>query len=216
MAARLLIVDDHTLVRQGIARLLAEAEGIEVVGEAGDGWEAISKARDLKPDLVLMDVRLPRMSGLDATRIIKQEMPDVDVILLTVSDDGDDIYQAVTAGAKGYVLKTTDHAELIRQIRQAVSGEVTISPAVATKLAASLTRRSQLPAPNGKTSCEHLTNREKEVLVLVGQGARNKEIAIALSISNNTARAHVRSIMRKLDAENRAQLAAYAVRHGLA
>ncbi len=215
MGAKLLVVDDHVLVRQGLVRLLAESEGIEVVGEAGDGWEAINKARDLKPDLILMDLLLPKLSGIEATRAIKREMPSVDVIVLTASELEEDIYQAVTAGAKGYVVKTTNHAELVRQIRQAAEGEVAMSPSVFGKLASSLSHRSEAAAGGEVPLHEHLTERETEVLEQVGHGARNKEIADALSISNNTVRAHVRSIMRKLDVDNRAQLAAYAVRHGL-
>lgn len=215
MPATLLVVDDHVLVRQGIVRLLSDTEGIDVVGEASDGWEAVNKARDLKPSLILMDLFLPKMSGVEATRVIKREMPTVDIIMLTASDLEEDIYQAVTAGAKGYVVKTTNHADLVRQIRQAAEGEVAMSPSVFGKLAASLSHRSE-SAANGETPLhEHLTERETEVLEQVGHGARNKEIAEALSISNNTVRAHVRSIMRKLEVDNRAQLAAYAVRHGL-
>jgi DNA-binding NarL/FixJ family response regulator len=215
MAAKVLLVDDHVLVRQGIRRLLAETEGLEIAGEAGDGLEAVRKARELKPDLILMDLFLPQLGGVEATRIIKREQPEIGVILLTASDAEDDIYQAVTAGAKGYVVKTTDYVELVRQIQQAMAGEVAISAAVMSKLAASLSRRGESGLSGGTASHEHLTDREKEVLVHVGHGARNREIAASLSISNNTVRAHVRSIMHKLDVDNRAQLAAYAVRLGL-
>ena len=216
MAARLLIVDDHVLVREGVVKLLENIEGIEVVGQAGDGLEAISLARTLNPDLVLMDLFLPRMNGIEATRVIKQELPAVDVIILTASDGEDDIYQAVAAGAKGYIVKTTDHAELVRQIRLAASGEVAISQAIMTKLAVGLRRRGAGVTAEPTPSGEGLTEREREVLAWIGHGARNKEIAAALSISNNTVRAHVRSIMHKLDVDNRSQLAAYAVRHELA
>lgn len=215
MVAKLLIVDDHVLVREGIVRLLGETEGIDVVGEASDGWEAVTKARDLQPSLILMDLFLPKMSGIEATRLIKREMPTVDIVVLTASDLEEDIYQAVTAGAKGYVIKTTNHADLVRQIRQALEGEVAMSPAIFAKLASSLSHRNDAAAGGETPLHEHLTERETEVLEHVGHGARNKEIAEALSISNNTVRAHVRSIMRKLDVDNRAQLAAYAVRHGL-
>ena len=211
---KLLLVDDHVLVRQGIAKLLAETAGIEVVGEAGNGTDAIARARALKPDLILMDLYLPDMTGIEATRTIKQEMPEMPVLLLTVSDGEDHVYEAVTSGAQGYVVKTTDHGELIRQIRQAASGEVAISPAVVSKLASSLSRRAASKVGDGEFP-EQLTTREKEVLKWISQGARNKEIASVLSISINTVRAHVRSIMHKLEAENRAQLAAYAVRHNL-
>lgn len=215
MPVRLLIVDDHVLVRQGITRLLADVEDVTVVGEAGDGPEAIALARDLRPDLILMDLLLPTMSGLDATRAIKQEMPDVDVVFLTAADGEDDIFQAVAAGGKGYVVKTTDHAEMVRQIRHAAMGEVAIPPAMVSKLAVSLHRNGGTPPASPGTQREGLSAREREVLTHIAQGLRNKEIAASLSISNNTVRAHVRSIMRKLEVENRAQLAAYAVRQRL-
>ncbi len=215
MRIRLLIVDDHILVRQGIRRLLADLDDIDVVGEAGDGPEAITLARELKPNLVLMDLLLPTMSGLDAARSIKQEVPDVDVVFLTVSDEDDDIYQAIAAGGKGYIVKSTDHAEMVRQIRQAALGEIAIPPAMVSKLAMSIHRNSEVRSSTLAPQHEPLTPREREVLTHIAQGLRNKEIAASLSISNNTVRAHVRSLMRKLELENRAQLAAYAVRHKL-
>ncbi len=209
MRIRLLIVDDHILVRQGIRRLLADVDDIDVVGEAGDGPEAIALARELKPHLILMDLLLPTMSGLDAARSIKQETPDVDVVFLTVSDGDDDIYQAIAAGGKGYIVKSTDHAEMVRQIRQVASGEVAIPPAMVSKLAMTIHRHSEAQLSTLAPQREPLTAREREVLARIAQGLRNKEIA------NNTVRAHVRSLMRKLELENRAQLAAYAVRHKL-
>jgi len=215
VAGKLLIVDDHTLVREGIARLLADASDFEVVGEAGDGCEAVAKSRTLKPDLVLMDRFLPKMNGLEATRVIKHEMPNVQIVLLTASDEDDDVYEAIAAGARGYVVKTTDHAELIRQIIRVASGETAIPPSIVSKLASSISRRDASTASGGTSSHDQLSIREREVLAWVGQGARNKEIASTLSVSTNTVRAHLRNIMHKLGVENRAQLAAYAVRHRL-
>jgi DNA-binding NarL/FixJ family response regulator len=212
---RLLLVDDHNLVRQGIARLLSRVEDLKVIGEAGDGVEAMAMARELNPDLVVLDLFLPGMSGLEVTRAITHDLPDIGVLVLTASDDDEDVYEAITAGARGYILKTTDHAELVRQLRKAASGEIALSHEVVGKLAGRLSRRGAAP-PSEPGGIERLTGREKEVLALVGQGARNKVIAEALSISANTAREHLRNIMRKLELENRAQLAAYAVRHKLA
>ncbi len=212
---RLLLVDDHNVVRQGIAKLLSRVDGMKVIGEAGSAEEAIARARELRPDLVLMDLTLPGTSGLDATRSITHELPGVGVLVLTASDDDDDVYEAIAAGARGYILKTTDHVELIRQIRKAAAGEIALSHEVVGKLAGRLSRRGT-SASAEPGALERLTHREKEVLALVGQGARNKVVAEVLSISANTAREHVRNIMRKLELENRAQLAAYAVRHRLA
>jgi two-component system NarL family response regulator len=214
-ATRLLLVDDHVIVRQGIAKLLSRVEGLKVIGEASDGEDAVVKARELRPDLILMDLALPGQTGLDATRSIARELPGSGVLVLTASDDDDDVYEAIAAGARGYILKTTDHAELVRQIRKAASGEIALSHEVVGKLAGRLSRRGN-SATAEPGDVERLTDREKEVLSLVGQGARNKVIAEVLSISANTAREHVRNIMRKLELENRAQLAAYAVRHHLA
>lgn len=215
MAAKLLIVDDHALVRQGIIRLLRDIDGIEVVGEAADGSDAIAMARDLKPDVILIDLFLPKVSGLEATRIINQEMPDAAIILLSASEQEDDIYQAIVAGARGYVVKTTDQAELARQIKQVLAGDLGISPDLAHKLAVGLSRHRAPIASADPLFVEALTDREREVLTWVGRGARNKEIATALSISNNTARSHIRSIMHKLGMDTRTLLAAYAVRHNL-
>jgi DNA-binding NarL/FixJ family response regulator len=212
---RLLLVDDHNVVRQGIAKLLSRVEWLKVVAEASDGDEALVKAREFQPDLVLMDLFLPGLDGLQATRTIAHELPDVGVLIFTASDDDDDVYEAIAAGARGYILKTTDHVELVRQLRKAASGEIALSHEVVGKLAGRLSRRAGSPTPE-PGAIERLTDREREVLALVGQGARNKVIAEVLSISANTAREHVRNIMRKLELENRAQLAAYAVRHKLA
>jgi DNA-binding NarL/FixJ family response regulator len=212
---RLLLVDDHHVVRQGIAKLLARVEDLKVVGEAADGAEALAKTRILNPDLVVLDLFLPVMDGIQVTRTITGELPGVGVLVLTASDDDEDVYDAIAAGARGYVLKTTDHVELIRQLRKAAAGEIALSPEVVGKLAGRLSRRgAALPVEPG--TIDRLTEREKEVLALVGQGARNKVIAEVLAISANTAREHVRNIMRKLELENRAQLAAYAVRNNLA
>jgi two-component system nitrate/nitrite response regulator NarL len=214
MPVKLLLVDDHVLVRQGVARLLSQVDDVQIVGEARDGPEAIEKTRQLEPDLVLMDISLPTMSGLEATRTISEALPQVSVVLLTASEDPGDIYEAMTAGAKGYILKTTDHTELVRQLQQVIGGGMALAPPVVAKLAGGLSQHG--PGAHGeRIPTERLTVRERDVLALVGRGARNKTIAENLSISSNTVREHVRSIMRKLDVENRAQLAVYAVRHHL-
>ncbi len=211
--ARLLIADDHVVVRQGIAKLLADAGSFDIVGEASDGQEAVEKTRALRPDVVLMDLYMPRLTGLEATRTIKLEMPETVVVLLTMSDSEDSVFAAVAAGASGYVLKTTDQTELLHQIKQAATGEVALSPRITTRLAESISRRAAGSPSRDHLGIELLTAREREVVALVGQGARNKEIATALCISVNTARAHVGNTMQKLGLDSRAQLAVYAVRN---
>src|SRR6516225_3891689 len=144
---RLLLVDDHNVVRQGIAKLLSRIDGLKVIGEAGSGTEAFAKARELQPDLVLMDLFLPDVDGLQVIRSIIHELPGMGVLVLTASDDDEDVYEAISAGARGYILKTTDHAELIRQLRKAASGEIALSHEVVGKLAGRLSRRGSTPSP---------------------------------------------------------------------
>ncbi len=213
MAIRLLVVEDHTLVRQAIVKLISEDKGIEVVGEATNGFDAVTKTRELQPDVVLMDLYMPGLDGVAATRLIKREMPNVQVILLTVSTEEDDILRAVHAGARGYILKNAEAMSLIQQLKQVVSGGVALSEDMISKLLTGLahnTHTHHSSEPNLYT----LTQREKEVLELISQGMTNKEISAALFISENTVRAHVRSLMQKLTLDNRTQLAVYGIREG--
>jgi len=213
---KVLVVDDHTLFRRGIAAVLANQESLEVVGEAVDGLEAIEKAKEITPDVVLMDLNMPRCSGLEAIQALQTEMPQVNVLVLTVSDKEADLFAAVKFGARGYILKNTEPEELIHAIFQIAQGGVIVSPLMATKL---LTEFKDLsagverePIPGTDTD---LSPREGEVLQLVAQGAPNKKIADSLFISENTVKTHLRNIMEKLHLANRSQAAAYAVRRGL-
>ncbi|MCI0438036.1 MAG: response regulator transcription factor [Chloroflexi bacterium] len=216
---RILVVDDHTLVRQGIIKILSSKDHsleVEVVGEASNGFDAVTKARDLNADIVLMDLYMPGIDGVATTRLLKRELPNIEVIILTASDDEEDILEAIQAGARGYVLKSADHITLIRQLKQVISGGVGMSADLTTKLVTSLARRdTTIVSPNG-TEHETLTEREKEVLVLIAKGATNKEIAQELFISENTVRAHVRTLMQKLQRDNRTQLAVFGVHEGYA
>ena len=209
---RVLLVDDHALVRNGIASLLS-AHGIEVVGEASDGLEGLQKARELKPDIVLMDINMPRCNGLEATRLIKTEMPDIKVVILTVSDEDEDLFEAVKSGAQGYLLKNIRAEEFLSLLDGAARGEAAISPLLATKIMEEFSRQS------GKTTKAHgdsdLSDREMDVLKLVATGSLNKEIAAELNITENTVKYHLRNIMEKLHLSNKAQVAAYAVSKGL-
>jgi len=213
---RVLVVDDHTLFRRGIAEVLAKQESLEVVGEAADGLEAIEKAKELIPDVILMDLNMPRCSGLEAIQALQAEMPQVNILVLTISETEDDLFAAMKFGATGYLLKKAEPEELVHAIINIVQGGVIVSPLMATKL---LTEFKYLAAVVEKESIEkanaNLSPREREVLQQVAQGGTNKEIADSLFISKNTVRAHMRSIMEKLHMANRSQAAAYAVKKGL-
>jgi len=213
---RVLVVDDHTLFRRGIAAVLANQEDLEVVGEAIDGLEAIEKAKAIAPDVILMDLNMPRCSGLEAIQALQTEMPQVNVLVLTVSDKEADLFAAVKFGARGYILKNTEPDELINAILQIAQGGVIVSPLMATKL---LTEFKDLSAGVEREFIQgtdaDLSPREGEVLQLVAQGASNKKIADSLFISENTVKTHLRNIMEKLHLVNRSQAAAYAVQRGL-
>ena len=215
MTARVLVVDDHVLVRQGIVRLLQDETDIEVVGEASNGFEAFNKARDLEVDIVLMDLYMAGLDGVATTRLIKRDLPTVEVINVTASDEEDDLFEAIQAGARGYVIKSVDISDLIQQIRQVLTGGVGMTDDLTTKLVTGLARRGSKSLNSDLTKRDSLTEREKEVLGLIAQGATNKEIAASLFISENTVRAHVRTLMQKLHLDNRTQLAVYGVHEGL-
>lgn len=210
---KILLADDHALVRNGIASLL-KANNIDVVGEASDGLEALEKARQLKPNLILMDITMPHCNGLEATRLIKTEMPQVKIIILTVSDDDDDLFEAIKSGAEGYLLKNIKAEEFLAYLSGVVKGEAAIHPLLATKIIEEFARQSTKGAKTSASESE-LTKREIDVLRLVTAGAINKEIAVTLGITDNTVKYHLRNIMEKLHLRNRAQVAVYAVRKGL-
>lgn len=210
---RILLVDDHALVRNGIASLLT-ANNIEVVGEASDGLEGLEKARELKPDIVLMDITMPLCNGLEATRLIKAEMPQVKIIILTVSDDDEDLFEAIKSGAEGYLLKNIRAEEFLTLLSGVVKGEAAISPLLATRIIEEFSRQMKGTAASASES--EITRRETEVLKLVTNGFSNKEIASDLNITENTVKYHLRNIMEKLHLRNRAQVAAYAVSKGMA
>jgi two-component system, NarL family, response regulator LiaR len=206
MAIRILITDDHGVVRQGLRMFLSLDPEMEVVGEAANGQEALALARDLKPDVVLMDLLMPVMDGIEATRAIRSELPEVEVIALTsVLDDGS-VTGAVRAGALGYLLKDTDSEELRRAIKAAAEGRVHLAPEAAARL------MREVKAPERP---EVLTEREVEVLKLLASGKANKQIASSLFVSEKTVKAHVSSILMKLGVQSRTQAALHAVRTGL-
>ncbi len=211
----ILLADDHTLVRQGIRRLLEEQPDFEVVGEAADGREAVAETARLQPDVILMDIAMPGMSGLEATEIIKQRFPKIQVLLLTVHDDEEYLFRALKVGASGYVLKEAEATELVLAIEAAHRGEVFLSPSVTRRLVHDYLRRVGEGADEERQRLEELTERQREVLQLIAEGYTTQEIAAKLVISPYTVQTHRQNIMRKLNLHNRAELIKYAMRHGL-
>ena len=212
---RVLIADDQALFRRGLYVVLGTEDHIEVVAEAENGEEAVAKAVELAPDVVLMDVRMPRINGIEAARQINLQVPTTRILMLTVSDEEDDLYEAIKAGANGYLLKEISVEEVAEAIRAVVQGQSLISPSMASKLlnefnslAKKAEERQQYPAPA-------LTSRELEVLKLVARGMSNREIADQLYISENTVKNHVRNILEKLHLHSRMEAVVYAVREKL-
>jgi two-component system response regulator NreC len=210
---RVLIVDDHALFREGIRLILQNQGTIKIVGEAADGEEAINMARTLKPDIVLMDVTMPGVDGLAATRQIKEDFPETQVLMLTMHESDDYFFRGLSAGASGYVLKEAVSADLIAAIQSVAEGKVFLYPSVAKKLVADYLSRAGTAEARGKY--QRLTPREREVLFMIGEGRSDKEIAEQLIISPNTVQSHRWHIMEKLDLHNRAELIKYAIRRGL-
>lgn len=211
---RVLLVDDHALFRKGIASLLAAEPGFEVVGEAHDGLQAVEHARELMPDLVVMDLNMPRAGGPEATRRILEELPYIKIVILTVSEDDQDLFEAVRCGAHGYLLKKIEPKALFDTLRSVMRGEASISRSMAAKLMGEF-RRQDARAPSGAERRPELSPREIGVLEFVAHGKSNKEIAAALNIAENTVKNHLKNILEKLHLENRVQAATYALRQGL-
>ena len=214
-AIKVLIVDDHALFRRGLQMVLENEPDIDVVGEGGDGQEAIDMAEKSTPDVVLMDVRMPKHSGIEATRQIKDMLPSTKILMLTISDEEGDLYEAIKAGASGYLLKEISIEEVADAVRSVHQGQSLISPSMASKLltefAAMVKRadeRTQVPGPR-------LTERELEVLKLVAKGLNNRDIGSELFISENTVKNHVRNILEKLHLHSRMEAVMYALREKL-
>jgi DNA-binding NarL/FixJ family response regulator len=212
---RVLVCDDHAVVRRGLAIVLEGDAAIELVGEAVDGEEAVARAIELMPDVVLMDVRMPKLSGIEATRRIGREVPATKILMLTVSDEEDDLYEAVKAGASGYLLKDISIEAVADAVRALMAGHSLITPSMAAKLLAefsNLARQAEAPRP---LVAPRLTDREVEVLRLVATGMSNREIGARLVIAENTVKNHVRNILEKLHLHTRTEAALYAVRQNI-
>jgi DNA-binding NarL/FixJ family response regulator len=212
---RVMVADDHALFRRGLMMVLESEDGMEVVGEAEDGAGAIRQAEELAPDVVLMDVRMPNISGIEATRAIADSVPTSKILMLTVSDEEDDLYDAIKAGATGYLLKEISIEEVAGAIRAVVSGQSLISPSMASKLLNEFTQLAKRAEEKSSVPSPKLTDRELEVLRLVAQGMSNREIAGQLFISENTVKNHVRNILEKLHLHSRMEAVMYAVREKL-
>ncbi len=213
MTVRVVVVDDHTLVRQGIVGLLASQSDIDVVGQAGNAREAMAVIASVAPDVVLMDIAMPGQSGLDATREIRDRFPAVQVLVVTIHDREDYLFQALRAGAAGYVLKGAEVQDLLEAVRTVQRGEVYLFPSVTKKLVADYLRRSQ--AGEDRTTYDGLSDREREILGLIAQGLTTNAIAATLFLSPHTVQSHRDHIMTKLDLHSKAALIKYAIAHGL-
>jgi len=214
---RVLLVDDQRLMRDGMKTLLSLEGDLEVAGEAGNGLEAVQQALALRPDVVLMDIRMPGMNGVESTREIRRALPETRVLVLTTFDDDDLVMEALLEGAAGYLTKDLPAEQIAEAIRQVCTGGVVMPPPIAAKVVSELARRSAAaPSAKGdKAVLDQLTDRERDVLRLLGQGFSNKEIGEALFITEGTAKNHVSNLIEKLGLRDRTQAALWAVRHGL-
>ena len=210
---KVLLADDHTILRTGLRMLIGAAEGLEVVGEAGDGEEAVARADALRPDVVLMDITMPKMDGIQATREIRRMHPGIKVLMLTMHEDDAYLFRTIQAGGAGYVLKKAADAEVLDAIRHVAAGGAFIRPAVATRLMQDYQARVDQGEEAG--SYGRLTEREREVLRLIAEGHTNTQIAARLVISVRTVESHRAHVMEKLGLQNRAELVKYALRKGL-
>jgi Response regulator containing a CheY-like receiver domain and an HTH DNA-binding domain len=205
-AIKVLVTDDHSVVRSGLVNILGAEPDIEVVGEARDGVEAINKAPRLKPDVILMDIFMPHCSGLEALAAIREKNPDARILILTVSEQEENLLRALRFGAQGYLLKAATTTEIVDAVRRTAAGEVMLSPGIAAKLVAEFRQKVNEP---------ELSSREMQVLELVGEGLTNAEIAHRIFISESTVRTYLGRVLDKLHLKNRAEAIAYATRHHL-
>lgn len=212
MTIKILLVDDHTLFRSGIKLLLQRNPEFEIVGEASDGLEGVKRAKQLKPDVVLMDLNMAGLSGLEAMQLIVEDMPEIAVLMLTVSEEAEDLSTALKNGARGYLLKNIEADYLTQAIKRAAAGEPVIAESMTAKLV--LQFRNGMNAPQAVEK-EKLTPRERETMVCLARGESNKEIARNLNVAESTVKIHVQNILKKLNLSSRVQIAVYAVERGL-
>jgi DNA-binding NarL/FixJ family response regulator len=214
--ARILLVDDHELFREGVAKVINSQPDMEVIGQADDGLEALTMAHKLHPDLILMDINMPLSDGLEATKLIHSSLPEASIIMLTAYEEEEKLFDAIKAGAKGYVLKSSSAAGLARGIRGALDGEASVPRKLAGQLLAEFAKLSKRPDhPVSEDTVPIITQREREVLNIMASGASNQEIAETLSISLQTVKSHVSNILTKLQAKSRLQAAEFGIKQGL-
>ena len=211
-AVKILIVDDHALVRKGLLALLTAKPDVQVVGEAADGIEAVRKARSCSPDIILMDLEMPRKDGVSAIKEIRQQLPSIKILVISSYTDEQRVIAAIRAGANGYLLKTTVPDDLMRAIREVIQGQFPLDPTITS----SVIRKLERPAEQQPTWPDDLTAREVDIVKLIAKGYSNNRIAEQLMISVRTVSTHVGRILKKLQLENRTQIALYALRKGLA
>lgn len=212
--ARILLVDDHELFREGVARVISGQPDMEVVGQADDGLEALTMAHELHPDLILMDINMPMSDGLEATRLIYSSVPDSNIIMLTAYEEEEKLFEAIKVGAKGYILKTSSAAGLVRGIQGALAGEASVPRKLAGQLLAEFSKLSKRPDVASEDTTPILTRRERQVLSIMATGASNQEIADTLWISLQTVKSHVSNILTKLQAKSRQQATEFGIKQG--
>lgn len=208
---KVVIADDHPFAREGIRSVLEEDKSFVIVGEACDGHEAIEHCRKLKPDLILLDINMPRLNGFEAVRKIRMDNPQIHVVMLTVSDDVKDLFTAIQFGAQGYLLKNMEHEDWLEYLQALLGDQTEVSRKIANRLLNRFRTGRTADEPNPVS----LTPREREILSMVADGDTNKQIALSLFIAENTVKNHIKNLLEKLQLDNRVQLAAYAIRHGL-
>lgn len=212
---RIFLIDDHNLFRSGVKALLVRQPDFEVVGEAADGLEGLKRAKEIKPDVVLLDLNMPGISGREAVKMLVEELPRTQVLMLTVSEDAEDLMDTLKSGARGYLLKNIDADYLVDAIRRAARGEAVMSPQMTSKLVRGLQAGgAEVVLPHAADK-DKVSPREREVLALLARGASNKEMARELQLAESTIKIHVQNILRKLNLSSRVQAAVYAVEHGI-